>query len=71
MISGLLFFIKRIKKLFFFQFLFNMSKQVTVKYYSDFNVKEPYQASVDTAGHDVFAAETQTFFWQNQLIVFR
>ena len=61
MISGLLFFIKRIKKLLFFQFLFNMSKQITVKCYSDFNVKEPYQASEDAAGHDVFAAETKTF----------
>ena len=62
MISRLLFFIKRIKKLFFFQFLFNMSKQITVKYYLDFNVTEPYQASEDAAGNDVFAAETQTFF---------
>ena len=61
MINGLLFFIKRIKKLLFFQFLFNVSKQITVKYYSDFHVKEPHQASEDTAGYDVFAAETKTF----------
>ena len=51
-----------ISRLLFFQFLFNMSKQITVKYYSDFNVTEPYQASEDAAGNDVFAAETQTFF---------
>ena len=38
-----------------------MSKQITVKCYSDFNVKEPYQVSEDAAGHDVFAAETKTF----------
>ena len=62
MISGLLFFIKRIKKLLFFQFLFGMSKQITVKYYSDFNVKESYQASEDAVEHDVFAPETKTFF---------
>ena len=38
-----------------------MSKQITVKYYSHFNVKEPYQASEDAAGYDAFAAETKTF----------
>ena len=38
-----------------------MSKQITVKYYSDFQVKEPYQASEDAAGYNVFAAETKTF----------
>ena len=38
-----------------------MSKQITVKYYSDSNnVREPYQASADAAGYDVFAAETVT-----------
>ena len=40
------------------------NKKITlfpVKYYSDFNVKEPYQTSEDIAGHDVFAAETKTF----------
>ena len=47
-----------------------MSKQITVKYYSDVHVKEPYQALEDASGHDVFAAETN-FFCQNQLIVFR
>ena len=39
-----------------------MSKQITVKYYSDFNVKESYQASEDAVEHDVFAPETKTFF---------
>ena len=38
-----------------------MPKQVTVKYYSDFHVKEPYQASEYAARYDVFAAETKTF----------
>ena len=38
-----------------------MSKQITVKYYSGSNnVREPYQASEDAAGYDVFAAETKT-----------
>ena len=38
-----------------------MSKQITVKYYSGSNnVKEPYQASEDAVGYDVFAAETKT-----------
>ena len=38
-----------------------MSKKITVKYYSGSNnVKEPYQASEDAAGYDVFAAETKT-----------
>ena len=39
-----------------------MSKQITVKYHLDFHVKEPYQASEGAAEHDVFAAETRTFF---------
>ena len=38
-----------------------MSKQITVKYYSDFYVKEQYQASEDAAEYDVLAAETKTF----------
>ena len=38
-----------------------MSKQMTVKYYSEFYVKETYQASEDAAGYDVFAAETKAF----------
>ena len=50
----------RIKKLLFFQFLLKMSKQITIKYYLDFCVKEPYQDSEDAAGCDVFAAETET-----------
>ena len=38
-----------------------MSKQITVKYYSDSEfAKEPYQATEDSAGHDLFAAETKT-----------
>ena len=38
-----------------------MSKQVTVKYYSDSEfAKEPYQATEDSAGYDLFAAETKT-----------
>ena len=39
-----------------------MSKQITVKYYSvsEF-AKEPYQATEDSAGYDLFAAETKTF----------
>ena len=36
-----------------------MSKQITLKHYSDSNnIREPYQASEDAAGYDVFAAET-------------
>ena len=38
-----------------------MTKQVTVKHYSDSNnVKKPYQVLEDAAGYDVFAAETVT-----------
>ena len=50
-------------KLLFFQFLFeNMSKQITVKYYSESEfAKEPYQATEVSAGYDLFAAETKTF----------
>ena len=45
--------------MFFFQFLFKMSKQITLKYYSDSNkVRESYQASEDAAGYDAFTAET-------------
>ena len=50
-------------KLLFFQFLFKrMSKYITVKYYpeSEF-AREPYQATKDSAGYDLFAAETKTF----------
>ena len=64
MTNGLLFFIKNLTaKLPFFQFLFeNMSKQITVKYYSvsEF-AKEPYQATEDSAGYDFFAAEIKMF----------
>ena len=51
------------RKCFLFQFLFeNMSKTITVKYYleSEF-AKEPYQATEDSTGYDLFAAETKTF----------
>ena len=64
MTNGLLFFIENLTaKLLFFQFLFeNMSKQITVKYYSESEfAKEPYQATEDSAGYDLFAAETKTF----------
>ena len=38
-----------------------MSKQITVKYYSDSEfAKEPYQATEDSAGYDLFAAETKS-----------
>ena len=63
MTNGLLFFIENLTaKLLFFQFLFeNMSKQITVKYYSESEfAKEPYQATEDSAGYDLFAAETKT-----------
>ena len=64
MTNGLLFFIENLTaKLLFFQFLFeNMSKQITVKYYSESEfAKEPYQATEDSAGYDLFAAEIKTF----------
>ena len=64
MTNGLQFFIENLTaKLFFVQFLFeNMSKQITVKYYSESEfAKEPYQATEDSAGYDLFAAETKTF----------
>ena len=39
-----------------------MSQQITVQYYSESEfAKEPYQATEDTAGYDLFAAETKTF----------
>ena len=41
-----------------------MSKQITVKYFSDFYQYEeylPYQASEDAAGYDAFVAETKIF----------
>ena len=63
MTNGLQFFIENLTaKLFFVQFLFeNMSKQTTVKYYSESEfAKKPYQATEDSAGYDLFAAETKT-----------
>ena len=64
MTNGLLFFTEKLTaKLLFFQFLFeNMPKQITVKYYSESEfANEPYQATEDSAGYDLFAAETKTF----------
>lgn len=51
-----------IVKLLFFQFLFEkMSKYITIKYYTENELaKEPYQATENSAGYDVFAAETKT-----------
>ena len=38
-----------------------MSKQVTIKYYSESeSSREPYQATEDSAGYDLFGAETKT-----------
>ena len=50
-------------KLLFFQFLFEkMSKYITVKYYPESQfARESYQATEDSAGYDLFAAETKTF----------
>ena len=47
----------------FFQFLFKkISKYITVKYYAENEfAKEPCQATEDSAGYDLFAAETKTF----------
>ena len=47
----------------FFQFLFKkISKYITVKYYAENEfAKEPCQATEDSAGYDVFAAETKFF----------
>ena len=62
MISGLLFFIEKLNiKSLFFQSLFNMSKQITVKYYTESEfAKELQKATEVSAGFDVFAAETKT-----------
>ena len=64
MTNGLLLFINNLTaKLLFFQFLFeNMSKQITVKYYSESRfAKEPYQTTEGSTGYYLFAAETKTF----------
>ena len=49
-------------KLLLFQSLFKkMSKYITVKYFSESEfATEPYQATEDSAGYDLFAAETKT-----------
>ena len=62
MISGLLFFIEKLNiKSLFFQSLFNMSNQITVKYYTESEfAKELQKATEVSAGFDVFAAETKT-----------
>ena len=66
-----------IVKLLFFQFLFEkMSKYITVKYYAESEfAKEPYQATEDSDGYELFAAETKTFlpklvdqFWLLDLV---
>ena len=53
-----------IVKLLFFQFLFEkMPKYITIKYYTENELaKEPYQATENSAGYDVFAAEAKTIF---------
>ena len=39
-----------------------MSTQITIKYYSESqSSREPYQATEDSAGYDLFTAETKTF----------
>ena len=39
-----------------------MSKYITVKYYAENEfAKEPYQVTEDSAGYDLFAAQTKTF----------
>ena len=39
-----------------------MSKYITVKYYTESEfAKKPYQTTGDSAGYDLFAAETKTF----------
>ena len=49
-------------KLLFSSFYLKMSKYITVKYYTGNEfAKEPYQATEDSAGYDVFPAETKTF----------
>ena len=50
-------------KLLFFQFLFEkMPKYITIKNDTENELeKEPYQATENSAGYDVFAAETKTF----------
>ena len=62
MLSDLLFFIEKLNiKSLFFQSLFNMSKQITVKYYTESEfAKESQKATEGSAGFDVFAAETET-----------
>ena len=43
-------------------FIRKMSKQIPIKYYSESeSSREPYQATEDSAGYDLFAAETKTF----------
>ena len=50
-------------KLLLFQSLFEkMSKYITVKYYSESEfAREPYQATEDSVGYDLFAVQTKTF----------
>ena len=62
MISGSLFFREKLNiKSLIFESLFNMSKQIAVKYYTESEfAKEPQKATEGSAGFDVFAAETKT-----------
>ena len=52
-----------IVKLLFFQFLFEkMPKYITIKCYIEHELaKEPYQVTENSAGYDVFVAETKSF----------
>ena len=43
-------------------FLFKMEEKIVVKYYSTQYGKEPYKATEDAAGYDLFAAEARTLF---------
>ena len=48
-----------------------MPKYITIKYYTENELaKEPYQATENSAGYNVFAAETKTFL-PNLVTLFR
>ena len=70
MTIGMYFFIKIIiTKLHFFQYSKNKkmdSGKITVKYFAENEFfKEPYQATEESAGYDLFAANTLTLFPKN------
>ena len=50
-------------------YLKKMPKYITIKYYTENELaKEPYQATENSAGYDVFAAEAKTIFnWPNSI----